>query len=497
MYKIFLADDEFKVITGLLRSIRWEDLNSEVIGYSQDREDALEKILRLRPDVVMIDIQMPKKNGLEVMERVLEIYHCAFIIFSGYTEFEYAKKALQLQAVDYLIKPVNISEIECSIQKAQQTLEQLLRSPSPHQEARREWVEAVLDGSVPVHSPFPSAKNFFVTVIHIPQKKTASLSDRLSDFFSQLDNRPSDFTILKNHREFIIFCAAANATHAKDESDYIARQLAPISDDFPSKCFWTISSIQNSSTKISEAYLEAVDLTEMRDFFSEQTHYARLQEDKKKSYRNRIASITHQLLYADSEKQTKELINDAFTQAIAEGYTPQRLQGFCLELYYSIKCDTQKDFPDIASDELFDRDFFPHVSDLATLKSMQNHLLDFCSQIHQLLQNRNAGYQQRVILSCQSYVKNHLKEPITLNAVAASVNMHPAYLSHAFHKATGVTLFDYITNERIQKAKLLLKTTHLKIFEVAQECGYQDQRYFCQVFKKKTGTTAAEYRSQP
>ena len=235
----------------------------------------------------------------------------------------------------------------------------------------------------------------------------------------------------------------------------------------------------------------------MRDFFSEQTHYARLQEYKKKSYRNRIASITHQLLYADSEKQTKELINDAFTQAIAEGYTPQRLQGFCLELYYSIKCDTQKDFPDIASDELFDRDFFPHVSDLATLKSMQNHLLDFCSQIHQLLQNRNAGYQQRVILSCQSYVKNHLKEPITLKAVAASVNMHPAYLSHAFHKATGVTLFDYITNERIQKAKLLLKTTHLKIFEVAQECGYQDQRYFCQVFKKKTGTTAAEYRSQP
>ena len=74
--------------------------------------------------------------------------------------------------------------------------------------------------------------------------------------------------------------------------------------------------------------------------------------------------------------------------------------------------------------------------------------------------------------------------------------MHPAYLSHTFHKATGVTLFDYITNERIQKAKQLLKTTHLKIFEVAQESGYQDQRYFCQVFKKKTGTTAAEYRSQ-
>lgn len=134
----------------------------------------------------MIDIQMPKKTGLEVMERVLEIYHCAFIIFSGYTEFEYAKKALQLQAVDYLIKPVNISEIECSIQKAQQALEQLRRSPSPHQEARREWVEAVLDGSVPVHSPFPSAKNFFVTVIHIPQKRLLPFPTVFLIFFHSL-----------------------------------------------------------------------------------------------------------------------------------------------------------------------------------------------------------------------------------------------------------------------------------------------------------------------
>ena len=93
-------------------------------------------------------------------------------------------------------------------------------------------------------------------------------------------------------------------------------------------------------------------------------------------------------------------------------------------------------------------------------------------------------------------MEEHLGEPITLTTVAESVNMNPAYLSHVFKKATGSNLFDYITERRIAKAKHLLKTTYLKIFEIAKAVGYPDQRYFCQVFKKKAGMTAVEYRNK-
>ena len=70
MYRIFLADDEFKVINGMLRSIDWEKLQSEVVGYAQDGEEAMEKINRLQPDIILTDIRMPKKSGLEVMEQM-------------------------------------------------------------------------------------------------------------------------------------------------------------------------------------------------------------------------------------------------------------------------------------------------------------------------------------------------------------------------------------------------------------------------------------------
>lgn len=95
---------------------------------------------------------------------------------------------------------------------------------------------------------------------------------------------------------------------------------------------------------------------------------------------------------------------------------------------------------------------------------MQNHLLDFCSQIHQLLQNRNAGYQQRVILSCQSYVKNHLKEPITLNAVAASVNMHPGLPEPMLFTKQQVSLFLTISQTTHPKSKAALKNNSSENF---------------------------------
>ena len=62
MYRLFLADDEFKVINGMLRSIDWEKLQSEVVGYAQDGEEAMEKINRLQPDIILTDIRMPKKK---------------------------------------------------------------------------------------------------------------------------------------------------------------------------------------------------------------------------------------------------------------------------------------------------------------------------------------------------------------------------------------------------------------------------------------------------
>ena len=85
---------------------------------------------------------------------------------------------------------------------------------------------------------------------------------------------------------------------------------------------------------------------------------------------------------------------------------------------------------------------------------------------------------------------------LTLEEIAKAVGMNPAYLSHVFHRETGIKLFEYIQERRMEKAKELIGRTNAKMIEVCQRVGYENQRYFCQVFKRYTGMTALEYRNQ-
>ena len=119
MYTVFIADDESKVINGLINRIHWDILDTCVVGYSKNGREAEEKILELKPNIVITDIFMPGQTGLQLMEKLKGRCDAVFIIFSAYSEFEYAREAMQMDAVDYLIKPVNISEIEDTIKKRQ------------------------------------------------------------------------------------------------------------------------------------------------------------------------------------------------------------------------------------------------------------------------------------------------------------------------------------------------------------------------------------------
>ena len=134
MYTVFIADDEGKVINGLINRIHWDALEASVIGYAKDGLEAETRILELNPDIVITDILMPGLTGLQLMDNLKGKCDAVFIIFSAYSEFEYAREALQMDAVDYLIKPVNISEIEVTIKRA---IENFVRKSSPAFKAKR------------------------------------------------------------------------------------------------------------------------------------------------------------------------------------------------------------------------------------------------------------------------------------------------------------------------------------------------------------------------
>ena len=109
--KVLLVDDEIMIREGFKRLFDWEAHGCEVIGEAADGMEALGQIDALLPDIVIMDINIPVMNGLKVIE-VSRVKHpeIAYIIVSGYDDFAYCRKALQLQIADYILKPVNYEE---------------------------------------------------------------------------------------------------------------------------------------------------------------------------------------------------------------------------------------------------------------------------------------------------------------------------------------------------------------------------------------------------
>ena len=108
---VLLVDDEIMIREGFKRLFDWEAHDCEVVGEAADGMEAMTQIDILRPDIVIMDINIPIMNGLKVIQ-LSRIKHpdIAFVIVSGYDDFSYCREALRLQITDYILKPVNYEE---------------------------------------------------------------------------------------------------------------------------------------------------------------------------------------------------------------------------------------------------------------------------------------------------------------------------------------------------------------------------------------------------
>lgn len=112
MYKLIIIDDEKEQVEGIRSVINWQKYDIEICGVAYDGKSGLNAIKELSPDVAIIDIRMPSINGLELIERINDLDdNIQTIILSGYDDFYYAQKAIELKAFDYLLKPCKPEEI--------------------------------------------------------------------------------------------------------------------------------------------------------------------------------------------------------------------------------------------------------------------------------------------------------------------------------------------------------------------------------------------------
>ena len=126
-YKILLVDDELEIRDGMIQKLDWHQLGYDVAAAAENGVEALEKADQVQPDVIMTDIRMPFMDGLEFIEKVIErLPAVKIIVFSGFDDFEYAQKAINLGVEEYILKPISAKQLEESLIKLKKKMDEEL-----------------------------------------------------------------------------------------------------------------------------------------------------------------------------------------------------------------------------------------------------------------------------------------------------------------------------------------------------------------------------------
>jgi two-component system response regulator YesN len=129
MLNVLIADDEKIIREGLKECLDWDNMGMRVTAVARDGEEALQLAQKVTPDICLVDIMMPFVTGLEFMEKMKTINPKALcIVVTGHDEFEYAQRAVKLQAFDYILKPIDEGELRRVVMSAKEQLDTLIVS---------------------------------------------------------------------------------------------------------------------------------------------------------------------------------------------------------------------------------------------------------------------------------------------------------------------------------------------------------------------------------
>lgn len=493
MYTVFIVDDESKVINGLIKRIQWDRLDACVIGYAQNGKEAEEKILELKPNIVITDIFMPGQTGLQLMENLKSKCDAVYIIFSAYSEFEYAREAMQMDVVDYLIKPMNISEIEETIKKASQKYRYQKASYIQNEEEYQ--LQNILNGNeiTTENNILYQYESFFV--IQLKLTNISASVDPLAAKVRTWTVMEGQVFLLKGKNRLTLVIAQKDAYMISNARKKIIHNLEQLHTEFENSFFWGLGCIVDSPMMLPKSLLAAEEMQEYCAFSLSQITENSKSSMLSTSAPDQIKDAENLLFMVEETTEVQNILQQIKEDIQLQNNSAGIMKAQTIDFVYHLRKQFEMFYEDIsvAFTDWNSQIICPLLSS-PNLDYMFDIICNFIFQLREYSASHHDGYNQRYIARIKQYILDNLSYNINLNDLATEINRNPSYISYIFKHETGQNLFDFITQERMKRAKHLLKNTDLKILDIARECGYEDQSYFSQVFKKYTGSTAGSFR---
>ena len=508
--KILLVDDEYYILNGLYQLIhaRFPELEIFTGDYVTK---AREILYREEPDILITDIRIAEENGLDFIKSIkTDFPHMHVYIISGYSEFEYAKTAIELNVRYYILKPINQKKVvELVRQSIDQIAEEKIRSEDERKTLMLAKKKVVLDmifeggcsAELQVEIRRLGLASLFAgyRVVNISIKEywtiaTYSRSVQLSNLKMFIRRKLDDILgEAAGSRYLCIEDETGNYTLITGMQDELLEAVleqiySVLYEDFKLYTEFQISSLYEGELSFYAAYCESrgIGTKASRVLFYSGSDSRIVKELEKIRYK--AVDTMEQENYIQLASLI-ELMIVRFSREYAENRV---VQNFSRELYRDIvsylkakMTESDIQINDGPEDFITDNDETKLVNAYTALAEC----LRTCQQ--QMNTRKNREMIKKVI----AYMEGDIS-CVSLDSAAEHVNTTPIYLSIIFKEVEGIHFKECLIQKKIEKAKRLLEDTELRIYEIGALVGYADIKYFSKMFKRYIGITPQEYRNQ-
>ncbi|MGL4572059.1 MAG: response regulator [Clostridium sp.] len=530
LYKVLIVDDEEEIRQGIIKKIDWEKYGFKIVGDAENGKDALEKLEKLQPDIVMTDIKMPFMNGLELGEKIKEIMPWTkIIIFSGSDELEYAHRAIKINAHEYVLKPINSIELIEVIKKLKIKMDEELDEKKNVEKLykyykrslpilKEKFLVGTIEGRIKEELWKEEGKRvgvefteefYAVGVIH-----TDNLEDEKEIEIAEEDL--IDISIKQIIDEVM-------GEYCKCVSFIYSRTVVVISNFNGKENIFNFIRGLNEVCKTSERFTEksvsagvgqiATDYSQIRLSYKmarNAMHYRMVLGTGRAIYIDDVEPDNSVQLQFD-ENDERELLNaikiksnEEIKKAISKFFikAEKLLLPYNQYKIYLIQITTSLlklvQAYNLNIEEAFGKEFncYSHIDNFNSMDRAQEWFIEKGITINYLIKRERLDTSKLLIEKAKEYVdSNYSDSEISVEKLCGHLHVSPTYFSTIFKRETGENFVNYLTTVRLDAAVNLLNTTDYKSYIIAQNVGYPEPNYFSYVFKKRFGVSPSKYRT--
>lgn len=497
MHTLLIVEDEKMIRQGIKAMVLRSGVSVDNILECSNGEDALNLLATTHVDVMFTDIRMQKMDGIELVRRVNGLDDKPLIVaISGYDDFTYAVEMLRNGVREYLLKPVERGKIAEILQKLNDEIEARSSEQIRDKEFGLRQIRDLLDESVDEEKKALIIDKYSSYFFDKPYKICIYSTDPSPAFMGE-QGAIEQMAVNSSLYEGIEFQDDNEGSVIILKENYVG---AFISGELDNKCAG-LSLVHEGLSELMSAYKEAVSMRELSFVKGKTCIYG---EDSFVNVNENLKEKGRELLGKDERTKRVQIIGTDKTQDVIFRWKQlfKVLENGQIELWefsdeiescLSLILEVYRD--NISSDDVKMVKYFKSVLRFESLSEYQNLFMDWLLDLNQRLGNRpDDGNIRLKIEQAREYIMANYNSDLNMAVVSNYVSMNYSLFSYSFKQYTGKNFVNYLKEIRIEKAKELLSGTDLKVIEISQQVGYDNEKHFMKTFKAMCGVSPGEYR---